>query len=48
MAAALTRRRVVAVQASRMTDIAYLLFDNGLFAGERNVDLLGDLFGVFE
>jgi hypothetical protein len=48
MAAACTRRRIVAVQASRMAYVAYLLLDNGLFACERYVDLLDDLFGVFE
>jgi hypothetical protein len=31
-----------------MAYVAYLLLDNGLFACERYVDLLDDLFGVFE
>jgi hypothetical protein len=47
MAAAFTRRRIVTIQAACMADVAYLLFDNGLFARERNIDLLDDLFGVF-
>jgi len=48
MTAALTRRRIVTIQTACMADVAYLLFDNGLFAGERDVDLLDDIFGVLE
>jgi hypothetical protein len=31
-----------------MADVAYLLFDSGLFMREGNVDLIDDLLGVFE
>lgn len=36
------------VETARVADVAYLLLDNGLFVRERCVDLLDDLFGIFE
>jgi hypothetical protein len=48
VAPTLARGRVVAVEAAGMTDVARLLLGNCLLVRERDVDLLYDLFRVFE
>ena len=46
--APLPRGRVVAVEASRVADIACLLLRDRLLMGEREIDLFDDPFGVLE
>ncbi len=44
----LARRRVVAVEAARVADVACLLFGHGLLVREGQIDLLNDFFCVIE
>ena len=48
VSALLPRGRVMAVQASRVADVARLLLRDRLVVREREIDLLDDLFGVLE
>jgi len=48
MTPALARRGVVAVKAARVADVARLLLGYCLFMSQREVDLFGNLAGIFE